>query len=120
MSKPQKATDIMRDLLLDDKEDKTKIPLDELVADFVNKHTFKVGDRVAFKKGMHSHSYPKREDEAYVVDIIDPPIIDDQADSGTPYFKMPYNIRVAMLVDGDFTVLPYCSNYFEPVKVTSN
>lgn len=127
--KAKKAQELIEALFADDDDEDEKkpeeksgedIPLDELVASYVTKHEFKLGQRVTWKKGLKSHNLPKYGQEAYIVELINPPFFDEEAKQG-PYHKMRYDVRVAIKHKaGGFITYPLCSDYLEPVERVTN
>lgn len=99
--------------------DKTDEPIEQLAKSYLQKHEFKVGDRVVLKKGMGGmHRFPTPNQVCIVVDVLDQPFVPTfEKAFGTPHFMMPHDIRIATKdSDGDFVFFLIDSKLFEPVK----
>lgn len=83
---------------------------------FLQEHSFKKAQIVKWKNGLRNKRYPFENQPAIVVDILNPPLINEE-DSGTPYFREPMDILLGFIhEDGDFDVLHYDSRRFEPYE----
>lgn len=93
-------------------------PIDDLVEKaerFLGSPTdFAIGDIVRWKKGLKNKKYPKEGQSAVVVEKLKEAIRQDQRDSGTPYFREPLDLGLALLdEDQDLVVFYYDSRRFE-------
>lgn len=81
-----------------------KEPLIKLAASLMEpKQEFKIGDVVTWKEGLSN----KRADGPFVVTaVLDQPVLDGTENPGSPYFREPLDIRVALIErDGDLSEL---------------
>jgi hypothetical protein len=93
-------------------EDKLQSKIDLLKEE----HTFNEGDRVRWKKGLRNKKRPLDEQTAIVLEVLKTPITDHERETGSPYFREPLNLALAMLdEDDDLVVFYYDSRRFEPV-----
>lgn len=73
---------------------------------FTDKKNFSIGDLVMWKPGLRNKGGLAYEDTAIITEIIDPPIFDQDKDSGSPYFREPLDLIIAFLdEDNDFITL---------------
>ena len=80
---------------------------------FNQKNTFKPGDIVEWKPGMKH----KRSDGPFiVVEVLGEPIIDTNAEAGTPYFREPIDLVLGCFLDGCFLTFHYDSRRIQPVN----
>ena len=78
---------------------------------------FDVGDVVKWKKGLKNKKYPKEGQYCMVVEELEQPIIQDTKDSGSPYYREPLDLVLALLDDdSDLLILHYDKRRFELVK----
>lgn len=99
------------------------LSVEELAHSYLSKHTFKVGDRVTLKEGMDGlHKYPKGDDTCVVLETVKEPIRNQyEKHTGTPFWNMPFDIRVGLLdEDGDFVAFWFDSAMFEPAREKDN
>ena len=80
---------------------------------FNQKNTFKPGDIVEWKPGMKH----KRSDGPFiVVEVLDEPIIDTNAEAGSAYFREPLDLVLGSFIGGDFVTFYYDSRRVQPVN----
>lgn len=104
--------DGMGNLLLED--DTLDSPLAALAqalqaryASLNTRHVFKPGDLVFWKDGLRNRRYPRNGKPAIVLEVLQQPVIDEEEDSGSTYFREPLDIVLGCFVDegehrGDF------------------
>lgn len=81
---------------------------------FNEKHTFAVGDIVGWKPGMSNR---KPDGPFVVVKVLQVPITDAEASSGSQYFNEPLDIVLGHIDSrGEFLMHHYDSRRFQPVK----
>ena len=80
---------------------------------FNQKNTFKPGDIVEWKPGM---KHKRSEGPFIVVEVLDEPIIDTNAEAGSAYFREPLDIVLGCFVSGDFVTFYYDSRRMQPVN----
>ncbi|MDD2815986.1 MAG: hypothetical protein PHP00_09645 [Thiotrichaceae bacterium] len=79
-------------------------------------HKFKINDRVQWKKGLRNKKRPLEEQTAIVMEVLKKPLLDHEKETGSPYFREPLDLALAMLdEDDDLVVFYYDSRRFEPV-----
>jgi hypothetical protein len=80
---------------------------------FSVKHVFTPGQVVEWKPNM---KHKRTEGPFVVVDVIDPPVFDQDNNCGTPYFREPLDVVLGALDnDGDFLTYHFDSRRFQPV-----
>lgn len=78
-------------------------------------HGFQPGDLVRWKSGLKDRKRPLEGEPAIVLEVLDAPIHDSQADAGSAYFREPYDLRLGVLhQDGVLVAYWYNSQRFEP------
>jgi len=78
---------------------------------------FKSGDVVRWKKGLKNKKYPKEDQLCMVIEEKDDPIIQDSRDSGSPYYREPLDLVLALLDDdSDLVIFHYDKRRFELVE----
>jgi len=84
----------------------------------LQKHEFESGQIVKWKKGLRSKKFPSEDQEVIVVEVLDNPVLQHETESGTPYFREPLDLVLAMLdEDNDLVIFHYDSRRFEPVEI---
>ncbi|MCF6205693.1 MAG: hypothetical protein L3J47_02195 [Sulfurovum sp.] len=122
-SEKKDDTDLYKQLLLkkifeNDNEEDTYYDENDLIERanlYLNKNIFKVGDKVKWKPKLKNRKYPKYDQIAIIIEVLDKPVYDEEkTNSGSPYFKEPLDIRLAILDNqGDFEIYYYDSNRFQ-------
>jgi len=78
---------------------------------------FKHGDVVRWKKGLKNKKYPKEGQPCIVIEEMKAPIIQDSRDSGSPYYREPLDLVLALLDDdSDLVIFHYDKRRFELVE----
>ncbi|MBD2694266.1 hypothetical protein [Anabaena catenula] len=81
---------------------------------FLKKDSFQVGQLVQWKANLKNRKYPYINQPAIVVEILDEPIISNDEESGSPYFRENLDIILGLLFDDDtFLTFYYDSRRFE-------
>ena len=76
------------------------------------KHNFQVGQIVEWKPNMKNK---RSEGPFIIVEILDPPVMDQEKDSGSPYFRELLTVKLGHAdCDGDFIMYHYDLNRFQP------
>jgi len=84
----------------------------------LQKHEFESGQIVKWKKGLRNKKFPSEDQEVIVVEVLDNPVLQHETESGTPYFREPLDLVLAMLdEDNDLVIFHYDSRRFEPVEI---
>lgn len=60
---------------------------------------FNPGDLVTWKTGLQNRRYPRVGQPAVVLEVLDPPVFDQDLDSGSPYFHEPLDLVLGLFVD---------------------
>ena len=82
----------------------------------LTQNTFSKGQLVRWKLGLKNRRLPQENQPAIVWEVLAEPIIQNDKESGTPYFREPLDIALALLdKDGDLVIFHYDSKRFEPV-----
>ncbi|HLO83669.1 MAG TPA: hypothetical protein VK203_01470 [Nostocaceae cyanobacterium] len=80
----------------------------------LKKESFQVGQLVKWKENLKNRRLPYKNQPAIVVAILDEPIISNEEESGSPYFKETLDIVLGILVEEDtFLTFHYDSRRFE-------
>lgn len=80
---------------------------------------FKPGDTVKWKEGLKNKKYPKENQLCIVIDVLPEPIIQDTRDSGSPYYREPLDLILALLDDeSELLLFHYDKRRFELVSDT--
>ena len=88
---------------------------------YTQSHTFAPGQLVAWKKGLKNRRRPTIGEPAIVIEVLNSPILDVEADPGLPYFREPLDIILGVIdEDGDFLRYHFDSRRFEPFRVAEN
>jgi hypothetical protein len=81
---------------------------------FLKKDAFQVGQLVKWKKNLKNRQLPYLNQPAIVVEILDEPVISNEEESGSPYFRENLDIILGILVDDEkFFTFYYDSKRFE-------
>ena len=80
---------------------------------FNQKNTFKPGDIVEWKPGM---KHKRSEGPFIVVEVLDEPIIDTNAEVGSAHFREPLDLVLGSFIGGDFVTFYYDSRRMQPVN----
>ncbi len=101
----------------DDKNTPPATPeeLAELGARYLRKHEFKPGDLVQWKPGLCNSRYPKKGSASVVIEVI-PGRSSTTKNAGANHCYEPNDIRVGVVVGGDFEGFWSDSNRFEPYR----
>lgn len=97
------SADTTNDLLGDE-------PLDDLAGDlgaalvarcaaYHTPHRFTVGDLVTWKPGLKNRRLPRHGQPAVVMAVLDPPVTDSDAESGSTYFNEPLDVVIGLFPD---------------------
>ncbi len=112
--------------LIHGKEDRTGIrddsrrdDLEEKVNLLLNKQEeeIAVGDLVTWKRGLKNKKYPQEGQDARVIELLAPPLVNDKEDSGSPYFGEKLDLVLAILdEDGELLLYHYDKRRFQVVE----
>ena len=95
-------------------EDKTDL-LNKRFSAFIEEHEFKVADLVKWKPGLRNKGTIEYDEVAIVVEVLDPPVYDEEQGAGSPYFREPLNLILAYLdEDNDFITFHADKRRFMP------
>jgi hypothetical protein len=81
-------------------------------------YVFQVGQLVKWKKGLQNRKLPKEYQPAIVVAVLDNPVLNDEKETGSTYFREPLDIVLGMTTDegGSFITFYYDKRRFEPCE----
>lgn len=97
--------------------DSQKTGYDDKVKLFLSEETIEVGDRVMWKTGLKNKKYPPENTRVCVIEVLSSPIIRDERDSGSPYFREPLDLILAVEDDdGDLMLFHYDKRRFRVVE----
>lgn len=75
------------------------------------------GMMAVWKPGMKNRRFPRYGDPAIVVEVLDPPILAHDDESGSTYYREPLDLLLGILhKDGDFLVYHFDSRRFQPYE----
>jgi hypothetical protein len=75
---------------------------------------FEREDIVRWKKGLKNKTYPKEGQLAMVIEELSEPIVQDTRDSGSPYYREPLDLILALLdEDSELVIFHYDKRRFE-------
>lgn len=73
------------------------------------------GMLAVWKLGLKNRRFPRYGEPAIVVEVLDPPILDHENESGSTYYREPLDLLLGILhKDGDFLVYHFDSRRFQP------
>lgn len=73
------------------------------------------GMMAVWKPGLKNRRFPRYGEPAVVVEMLDPPILNHEDESGSTYYREPLNILLGILHrDGDFLVYHFDRRRFQP------
>lgn len=80
----------------------------------LKKNSFQVGQLVKWKENLKNRKIPYKNQPAIVVEILAEPVVSNEEESGSPYFRETLDIILGILVDDDtFLTFYYDSRRFE-------
>lgn len=80
-----------------------------------NPNYFKVGQLVRWKKGLKNKKRPSYDEPAIVVEILETPFVDSDANIASPYFQESLDFKLGIVSnEGDFYMFYYDKQRFEP------
>jgi hypothetical protein len=89
--------------------------LKELVERFLEPSVFKVGDLIKWKVGLKNRRLPDYGVPMVVVEVIDPPVIDESRETASQYYREHLDIRGAFLdEEGELLTYHFEARRFEP------
>ncbi|BAZ29385.1 hypothetical protein NIES4074_18300 [Cylindrospermum sp. NIES-4074] len=81
---------------------------------FLKKDAFQVGQLVKWKENLKNRTIPYKNQPAIVVETLAEPVVSNEEESGSPYFRETLDIILGILVDDDtFLTFYYDSRRFE-------
>lgn|GEM_PF-919457 len=82
-----------------------------------SKSPLKAGDIVRWKKGLSNRKLPAEGQDAIVIEVLTEKNLQKEKDSGTPYYREPLDLALAILDSkGDLVIFHYDQRRFEKVK----
>ncbi len=79
--------------------------------------TLRPGQMVTWKPGLKNRRFPAYGQPAIVVERLTIPILDHEAEAGSPYYREPLDVLLGILRrDGDFLVYHFDSRRFQPYQ----
>jgi hypothetical protein len=77
---------------------------------------FRPGDLVRWQPGMKDLKWPQYGESAVMVEVLDPPLLDDEQSAGTPYFRMPLTLVLGVHHKDGFHCWHFDGRRFELVS----
>ncbi len=91
--------------------------LNKIAASYMAGQTFSLGDLVTWKPGLRNRKMPDYGEPMVVVEVLEASVHDETADSGSPYFREPLNVRCLLIDDdGDALIFHYDSRRLMPYQ----
>jgi hypothetical protein len=88
--------------------------LKQACENFLIKENFKVGQIVKWKENLKNRRFPRRNQPAIVVQVLDEPVVSTDDESGSPYFLEKLDIVLGVMdKDDNFITFYYDSSRFE-------
>ncbi len=86
---------------------------------FQERHRFAPGTLVTWKPGLKNRRLPRHGRPAVVLAVLDPPALDTEKDSGSPYFNEPLDLVLGLFVEdgpvrGELMTWHFDSRRFQP------
>lgn len=79
---------------------------------------FKIGQYLKWKKGMKNRYKPEYGMPVVVIDLLKNPIVSEEEESYSPYFREKIDIVIGLIDDDDEFVFIHCDkNRFEPFEL---
>ncbi len=66
---------------------------------FHQHHSFAIGDLVTWKPGLKNRRVPRSGQPAVVIEVLDPPVVDGERESGSAYFNEPLDLVLGIFMD---------------------
>lgn len=76
---------------------------------------FRPGDLVRWQPRMKDVKWPQYGEAAVVVECLDPPVLEVERESGSPYFRQPATLVLGLLRDDGFHCWHFDGRRFERV-----
>jgi hypothetical protein len=103
------------DLTEDTYDEKHIANLRKTYESLFEKHDFKKGQLVKWKKGLRNRRLPKENQPAIVMEVLGEALIQNEQDMGSTYFREPLDIVISLMdKDGTLITFHYDSRRFEP------
>ncbi len=75
------------------------------------------GRMAVWKPGLKNRRFPQYGTPAIVVEVLDPPILDHDNESGSTYYREPLDLLLGILhKDGDFLLYHFDRRRFQPCE----
>lgn len=68
---------------------------------FLEEIEFEAGELVQWKIGLKNRRYPKYDEPAIVMEVLDKPVLNDESTPASPYYKEELTVKIGFLIDGD-------------------
>jgi len=112
-------SDFLADAALDDLDGDLGAVLQDRFESLTMRHHFKPGDLVGWKPGLRNRTVPSDSTPAIVVEVLDAPILETSAESGSTYYREPHDLILGVLWDqapgrGNFFTFYFDSRRFQP------
>lgn len=63
------------------------------------KYEFKKGDLIEWKPKLNNKRWPKKNQPAIVLEVLEEPIIDSSKESSSPYYREPLDLIIGFIFD---------------------
>lgn len=86
--------------------------------DFSKENRFERNQIVKWKNGLKNRLLPFENQPAIVIDILSPPLVSQEEEAGSPYFREPLDILLGFIDEKNqiFILFHYDSRRFEPYE----
>ena len=61
--------------------------------------TFQVGDFVIWKDGLKNRKIPAYNEPCIIIEVLDPPIIDEEETNSSPYFQEKLDVKIGLIYE---------------------
>ena len=100
--------------------DEYRTRLVSLCESLLRQSSFASGQLVTWKKGLKNKRRPQYDEPVVVVEILDAPVLDEDQNPGSAYFREPLDLVVGMLdEDDDFVLYHVDSRRFEHIQASA-
>ena len=81
---------------------------------YLEEHIFAVGDLVRWKPGLRNRNIPVYGAPCVVMEVLDPPLIEEGLNAGSTYFREPITLKLAIVdEDEELVFFHFDGNRFE-------
>lgn len=90
--------------------------LKEAYDKFQKGYEFNPGMLLKWKNGLKNREYPKYNEPAIIMEVLAPPIQNQEEESGSAYFREPMDLIMGVKIGDKFLTFHYDGRRFEPYE----